>query len=624
MANHFERRFKDIFPNLYNFLNKHALPDKTDDLNHINPTVYIRRALLSARFLLVFLTSVFYLAGPPQSALHIKISVVLAMLAAVILAQSLYNNKEMVDLLSHVYDPFKIVTLNSVRSCKSKKTLLLFLLGIEITGTVLVTLPTGGLSSPFVWYALSPIMVSAFYLRTNNSWLTMGLFLTATLLLHSTLTGSSLSEMSVLLNHKSLIIIFCITTALCQMFAVLFKELARAHSKLEAAHVESENALAHTTSLYQALEACSYGEDRLQIADILAEYAARLCRKPAACFIKEAGAVWPDSGLNSRHLKIAGEFNEIYYRSWEQQLDQLCDQLTLDHNAFFPCNWDPGYSLICQPLYYHGESFGILSCLVPRDTDNNFENNLKSLSFLASLGAITLERLQADKLFGHLLVSEEQNRIANDIHDGVAQYLFSMACSLHLIAQQNTSVKDPKIQQQLKLLENLASKAARELKASIYGLSPRKRGENIFIEMINSYLEDLGRMHGIRVDLQAEGNESVLSPSLRKALYHLIREACSNAVRHGKCETLTVYLKMVMKQTVIEIKDDGCGLHWKKIKELKKHGLGLGNMIQTAERYGGKLEIDSVKEKGTTIRCTIPHLLPDMKKEVRYVENTAH
>lgn len=121
VANHFERRFKDIFPNLYNFLNKHALPDKTDDLNHINPTVYIRRALLSARFLLVFLTSVFYLAGPPQSALHIKISVVLAMLAAVILAQSLYNNKEMVDLLSHVYDPFKIVTLNSVRSCKSKK-----------------------------------------------------------------------------------------------------------------------------------------------------------------------------------------------------------------------------------------------------------------------------------------------------------------------------------------------------------------------------------------------------------------------------------------------------------------------------------------------------------------------
>ncbi|NLB51607.1 MAG: sensor histidine kinase [Syntrophomonadaceae bacterium] len=619
MASHFEKRIKDIFPNLFNFLNKHALTGKTNDLNHINPTVYIRKALLTARFLLVFLTSLFYLAGPPQSALHIKISVVLAMLAAVILAQSLYNNKEIVDLLFHIYDPYK-----TIRSCKSKKSLLLFLLGIEITGTVLVTLPTGGLSSPFVWYALSPIMVSAFYLRTNNSWLTMGLFLTATLLLHSTLMGFALFEMSVLVNHMSLIMIFCITTALCQMFAVLFKELARAHSKLEAAHVESKNALAHTTSLYQALEACSYGEDHLQIADILAEYAARLCRRPAACFIKEAGSVWLDSGLNSRHLKIAGEFSELYYRPWEQQLDQLCNQLTHEQNAVLPCSWDHNCSLICQPLYYHGESFGILSCLAPRDPDNSFENNMKSLSFLAGLGAITLERLQADKLFGRLLVSEEQNRIANDIHDGVAQYLFSMACSLHLIGQQNTSVKDPKVQQQLKLLENLASKAARELKASIYGLSPHKRGENIFVEMINSYLDDLGRMHGIRVDLQAEGNESVLSPSLRKALYRLIREACSNAIRHGKCESLTVSLKMDMKQILIEIQDDGCGLHWKKIKELKKNGLGLGNMIQTAERYGGKLEIDSVKGKGTTIRCMIPHLLPDMEKEVRYVGNTAH
>jgi signal transduction histidine kinase len=85
---------------------------------------------------------------------------------------------------------------------------------------------------------------------------------------------------------------------------------------------------------------------------------------------------------------------------------------------------------------------------------------MKSLSFLANLGGITLDRLQADNLYTQLLISEEQNRIASEIHDGVSQYLFSLGCSLHNLSKQQLNLQDVTVQQQLKLLESLVNRAS--------------------------------------------------------------------------------------------------------------------------------------------------------------------
>ncbi|KUG02966.1 putative two-component system sensor kinase [hydrocarbon metagenome] len=584
-----------------------------------NPTACIRHSMLIARLLLVSLTSCFYLISPPQSPLGIKIMVVMAMITAVLLTRNLYGSSEIDDILVSIYDPCKIIGQQDPPASENRKPyLLLTIITIEVMGTALVTMPTGGLDSPFVWYALSPIIAAAFYLPFYYSWLTTGLFLSVSLILRYTLLGSSIPLTLELFNHSSLIMIFCLCTALAQLAAALYRKLALAYSELEKAHADSENALAHISSLYQVLEACSAGEDRAQMANVLAAYTAKLCGRPSACFIVRDNGIWGKEAAATRLLRLGGEENPLSYRIWEEEVNLIWEQIEskVDHSDL---TWETagGQRIKYQPITSSGECFGVLAYLDDGGSlpEKDNADGRESLSFLAGLGGIALERLETDKLWGRLLISEEQNRIANEIHDGVAQYLFSMVCAVHALSQQEFSLRDNRVQQQLKLLEDTASRASRELKASIYGLSPLRRGESIFVENIASYLDSLGQLHGIQVDLQTEGNEEAISPALRKALYRMVREASSNAIRHGKCSRLRVRLDMYPGQTRLEIEDNGCGWKFREIRSDEKAGLGLRNMTHTAEIFHGELNIQSGPGKGTTIRCIIPKPVAEKQQQ---------
>ncbi len=582
-----------------------------------NPTACIRHSMLIARLLLISLTSFFYLIGPPQSPLSIKIMVVMAMMTAVLLTRNLYGSSEIDDILIRIYDPQKLTgQANPPASASQKPYLLLTIIGIETLGTAMLTVPTGGLDSPFVWYALSPIIAAAFYLPFYYSWITMGLFLSFALLFRYTLLEISSPLTWELLQHMSLIMLFCLCTALAQLAASLYRNLSLAYSQLDKAHQESEKAFAHISSLYQVMEACSAGEDCVQMADLLAGYAARLCQRPSACLMIQERNREEDIESMETLLRMGGDQNPLDHTVWEKEMNQIWNRIEPDMTDVL--SWDIGldHRLVYHPITSHGECFGILAYLEHRRQKDQNTDQEKSLAFLAGLGGITLERLKTDKLWGRLLVSEEQNRIANEIHDGVAQYLFSSVCAVHTLSQQKSNLQDENIQQQLKLLQDTFNRASRELKASIYGLSPHKRGESIFVETMASYLDGLGKLHGIQVDLQAEGSEEVISPALRKALYRMVREASSNALRHGKCSSIKVSLGMYPGQTLLEVQDNGTGWKFKGLRADEKAGLGLRNMVQAAELFGGELEIESRYGKGTTIRCVIPKAAPNDEKEV--------
>lgn len=453
-------------------LTQSGLTIQSANNKNIDPIFCIYHALSTSRYLLAILTSVFYLAGPPHSAFLVKVMVVIAMLAATFLIQSFYNHMEIKAQLQERYDPIRIEQSQPPNHYqKNKPTMLLTLIGTEIAGIALVAIPTGGLHSPFIWCALIPILNSAFYLPAFCSWLSMGIFLTSMLILHKFLPAASAKTGT--FSSISVVMIFCLCTTLAQIFSVLFKELARAYGQMETAHGESQSALMHISSLYQALEACWNGEDQGQIAEVLAEYTARLCQGPAACFIAGDHVTRSHNGSQWR---ISSHKPQLVDASrWQRQMVRLWNYSKPKLAMVCPCDWNPDYDLLCQPLYSQSQCLGILTCLIPRLPDNKSDEKMKSLPFLANLGGITLDRLQADNLYTQLLISEEQNRIASEIHDGVSQYLFSLGCSLHNLSKQQLNLQDVTVQQQLKLLESLVNRASSELRSSIYGLSPLEK-----------------------------------------------------------------------------------------------------------------------------------------------------
>ena len=112
-------------------------------LNHFKHTLLLsddvlggRRVLMLFRYISWFLTSIFYIIGISDNPLIVKIGVSLALL---------------------------IASMVAVRFYTSAKKNQLSIFGVIIVDTlfiVILLIPTGGLNSPFLWYALNPILMA--------------------------------------------------------------------------------------------------------------------------------------------------------------------------------------------------------------------------------------------------------------------------------------------------------------------------------------------------------------------------------------------------------------------------------------------------------------------------------
>lgn len=556
----------------------------------------LRHSILIVRYLLFIITSAFYLAGPPHARMHIKVVVVLTMLIATVLAQNLYStwqpqNKGLC--------PDRTGSLKENDDWSITKLII-----VETIGIALLTIPTGGLNSPFIWYALNPIIIAAVCLPVYRCWLVLALFLTSATSASSIYPGINGTIASFLFENTSTLFVFFLTTSLAQVAGSLYNRLGIAYEKLAASHQLSERSLEYISSLYQALEAFSSQEDRAQLAEVLASYAAKLCDRPAACYLRQE--VEQSELSEPTILCVSGSTEEQQDIDWQRMLYTMWNQVE-PGQALLLSVIDEDRQLIAVPVESNAEYFGILAYVQTREAAGYLAERQKSLAFLAELGGIVLERMKGDRLWGRLLVSEEQNRISNEIHDGIAQYLFSIVMSLHSISKVDSHLQAPSIQKQLRLIEETAKRASSELRASIYQLNPGKRGESLFVDNLASYLDDLGRLNGIKVDLQAEGCEELISPALRKILYRIVRESCSNAIRHGGCQTLEISLDMSPGRTVLEIADDGRGLPKPEDRGKDwKPGLGIKNITQLVAQFDGELEIKNRPGRGTLVRCTIP------------------
>ena len=537
------------------------------------------RVLLLYRYVSWFLTSLFFLTAGPRTPEPSQFALVIVLLAAGRLVARLYaHNRD---------HPLRLAMLITT----------------ETLAIALLLLPTGGLDSPFTWYALNPILAAAVLRPGFYCWSVLALFLAAasagSALWHH---GALAHLLTVWQEHAWLLLVFLLVTTAAQLFTLLINKLTETNDKLSAAHQAAERALAHTTALYQVLETFTSGENPRRLADLLADFGQKLTASPAVlCCLadpkRDAVPVWsisnPADTLSKMKWLIAID------KGWQHIQDGNIEPFTL------PIPGEVGRTearLVCVPIRSHGECFGFLGCLATTAYELD-ANGRRALGFLSEIGAVVLERCKTDALFSRLRVAEEQNRIANEIHDGVSQRLFSIVFALHALSGRQGDVQEPDIQHQLELIKRTANQAARELRASIYRLSPRKRGEQVFVAGVSSYLDGLAQLNAVRTDLQAEGSEDALSPALKSALYRIIREATANAIRHASCTSIRVLLKMAPGNVVMEISDDGRGFD---PKQLAESGLGLANMRNLVQSFRGRFAIETAPGRGTKISCVIP------------------
>jgi signal transduction histidine kinase len=194
-----------------------------------------------------------------------------------------------------------------------------------------------------------------------------------------------------------------------------------------------------------------------------------------------------------------------------------------------------------------------------------------------------------------LAVLEERRRVARDLHDGLAQELaFIVTKSRHLLA-------DVEAREGLEAICTASERALDESRRAIATLS-RPFDEPLALVLAQVAEEVAGRM-GLR--LQSELQEDlVVSPATREALLRIVREAVTNAARHGKATVARVELTNG-RGLHLRVTDNGIGFDLSAVRSSGR-GFGLTSIEERTRQLGGSVRIDSGPERGTSIEVVIP------------------
>lgn len=537
------------------------------------------------------ITSFFYLIGP-QSPFTFKLGVVILLVVGA-----------------------WIITDLQKRYVSNKKNLK----AIVLTETILLTLlliPTGGISSPFIWYALNPILVAASFLTPLFCWAALTFYLgSATIIAYYIFQVDS---MVMILGEKSYFYIVCLLTTL---LAILFskvtteldsnktslieqhEQLVLANHKLSETNTKYEYTLDHIMTLYHLMENFSSAKGpKILIGEITDSL--------LTCTQSDAAFFWlTDINHHDGHLATTGN-NLVLEIDLEREWGSIRKEKE-------PFAHEIGNDLYWIKVIRTTENIGVLGINISRPNKDKIPFLLKrTFGFLAELSEIMLERIHMDKMMDQMGIIEEQNRIANELHDNVSQRLFGIVYSLHGLKVKSKSMTTEQLNDEYQFLSESANTTIKELRSAIYRLSSLKNGEKSFLFRLKTYLEEFAKLNDIQIEHQITGDESLIPAELKKGLYRIISEACGNAVRHGECHVINISFSLLADKTILSIQDDGIGINVHMTKDKKNPGIGLVNIQSIVRDFDGMFSIDDINGVGTILKIEIPSISMLSTREV--------
>ncbi|HEX6398607.1 MAG TPA: sensor histidine kinase [Steroidobacteraceae bacterium] len=199
--------------------------------------------------------------------------------------------------------------------------------------------------------------------------------------------------------------------------------------------------------------------------------------------------------------------------------------------------------------------------------------------------------------------NREQQRIGNDLHDGLGQELTGIALLLRGLenrAEREAQDLSPAIEE-VALLVNDAIFTTRALAR---GLSPVTFDRGGLALALEELARRLSAMFHISVRCEADdsldrGLESVNALHL----YRIAQEAVTNAAQHGAAGQVSIELRVDAGRGLLRIEDNGHGFN-PAMQQSK--GLGLRIMHYRAQMMAGSLRIESARSRGTVVSCWFP------------------
>lgn len=193
--------------------------------------------------------------------------------------------------------------------------------------------------------------------------------------------------------------------------------------------------------------------------------------------------------------------------------------------------------------------------------------------------------------------TRERNRLAREIHDTLGHALTGITAGADACIQM-LEISPEMAKKQMERIAATAREGMNEVRRSVRALRPDALERMQLTDALGKLCTEMQTTSQAEITLDLQAEDLRLSPDEEDAVYRIVQESITNAIRHGHATAVRVRIAAEERRLGITVTDNGCGCA--KIEP----GFGLRHMRERLRLLNGTLKVKS--EKGFELHAEIP------------------
>lgn len=300
-------------------------------------------------------------------------------------------------------------------------------------------------------------------------------------------------------------------------------------------------------------------------------------------------------------IKVYSELDKSITADWEKSKEFIKDYV--EYNAVQDQNKLLSEKNAQRTLWLLIISFSatmivVAIYLIMLRRDRKAKAQIEALNDMANMQIMTMEEAK------HQAVKEEQQRLGQDLHDGLSSSIAAIRYQLEILIMDTSDTElKRKLDMLQKEVEN-AYKAARNKSHEWFSAAEEQQEQSFekqIILLTDNSLPNSRYNKNIHID---NNTLSGVDMDTRIALLRIIQEAITNIIKHAKAKNVGILIYEEEDNLLLTINDDGVGLGEKKA-DIGGSTIGLQSIRRRVQYLNGEIQINS-NTQGTEIIVSIP------------------
>jgi len=206
-----------------------------------------------------------------------------------------------------------------------------------------------------------------------------------------------------------------------------------------------------------------------------------------------------------------------------------------------------------------------------------------------------------------LAALEERERIAREMHDGIAQVVGFLNLRIRVARQMLSSGRLADAEAELDQIQRIVREAYSDIRQSIGSLRTATGLEQGLEAAIRESAADFSDQNGIPVELALDEGKGISFPQEAEVqLVRIVQEALTNVRKHARATKVWIRLERHDGAALLAVEDDGIGFDPSGSDARRRRCFGLETMRERAESIGARMEVISVPGEGTRVQVRLP------------------